>query len=263
MFIKKIIGIALICCGFSLFATEGTITYLKGKVEVQRNNEWIPLKMGDTVYSTEVISTGFQSEAKIKVMDSVLSLGPVTRISLKELSSTQDKDKINVYLNTGTLRTKVNHTDNKRVSCQVRTPIGVASVRGTEFDIDDSNIVSVIQGIVAVISNLELESLPNNPNTGNSAADDFENSDEISDFGVLVHANQNVQMSSSNSISKPQSNIQTSISNIISQVSTNSNKESVFASEDTSENIQNSDVSNPVNPPKSTTSSVIVDITLE
>ena len=171
MFIKKIIGIALICCGFSLFATEGTITYLKGKVEVQRNNEWIPLKMGDTVYSTEVISTGFQSEAKIKVMDSVLSLGPVTRISLKELSSTQDKDKINVYLNTGTLRTKVNHTDNKRVSCQVRTPIGVASVRGTEFDIDDSNIVSVIQGIVAVISNLELESLPNNPNTGNSAAD--------------------------------------------------------------------------------------------
>ena len=263
MFIKKFIGIFLICCSFSVFAAEGTITYLKGKAEVQRDNEWVALKMGDTVYSTEVISTGFQSEAKIKVMDSVLSLGPVTRISLKELSSTQDKDKINVYLNTGTLRTKVNHTDNKRVSCQVRTPIGVASVRGTDFIMDDSNNVTVIQGIVAVASTLALEAMSNNSQTGNSVADDFENSDEIPDFGVLVHANQNVQMSSSNSISKPQSNIQTSISNIISQVSTNSNKESVSASEDTSENIQNSDVSNPVNPPKSSTSSVIVDITLE
>lgn len=263
MFIKKIIGIALICCGFSLFATEGTITYLKGKVEVQRNNEWIPLKMGDTVYSTEVISTGFQSEAKIKVMDSVLSLGPVTRISLKELSSTQDKDKINVYLNTGTLRTKVNHTGNKRVSCQVRTPIGVASVRGTDFIMDDSNNVTVIQGIVAVASTLALESMSNNSQTGNSAAEDFENLDEIPDSGLLVYANQNVQIDSSNTMSKPKSNVQTIMSNIISQVSTNSNKESVSASEDTSENIQNSDVSNPVNPPKSSTSSVIVDITLE
>ena len=40
-------------------------------------------------------------------------------------------------------------------------------------------------------------------------------------------------------------------------------RKSLNGNEDTYENIQNSDVSNPVNPPKSTTSSVIVDITLE
>lgn len=257
MFIKKFIGIILICCSFSVFAAEGTITYLKGKVEVQRDNEWVALKMGDTVYSSEVISTGFQSEVKIKVMDSVLSLGPVTRISLKELSSTQDKDKINIYVNTGTIRTKVNHTENKRVSCQVRTPIGVASVRGTDFIMDDSNNVTVIQGIVAVASTLALESMSNNSQTGNSAAEDFENLDEIPDSGLLVYANQNVQIDSSNTMSKPKSNVQTIMSNIISQVSTNSGKEIVSYSEN------NFISSNSADLPKSSTSSVIVDITLE
>lgn len=260
MFIKKIIGIALICCGFSLFASEGTITYLKGKVEVQRNNEWVALKIGDIVYSSEVISTGFQSEAKIKVMDSVLSLGPLTRIALKELSSTQEKDKINVYLNTGTIRTKVNHTENKRVSCQVRTPIGVASVRGTEFIMDDSNTVTVIQGLVSVATNLALELMQNNPDTGNSAEYDFENSDEVPETGILVYANQNVQINSSNTMSSPKSNIQTTISNIISKVSTNSTKESVSTSSESSSNMQNSDSSGS---PKSTGSTVIVDITLK
>ena len=177
--IKKAAIVLLVLGGFSLFANEGTVTYLKGKAEVHRNDSWIQLKLGDSVYNSDVISTGFQSEVKIKVMDSVLSLGPVTRISLQELSSTQEKDKINIYLNTGTIRTKVNHTDNKRVSCQVRTPIGVASVRGTDFSVDDSNTISVFEGKVAVITNSAIAS-QNNTDTYGNVQNDFEDSVQYS-----------------------------------------------------------------------------------
>ena len=61
-----------------LFAADGTVTYVKGKVEVKRGNSWVSLRVGDKVAQSETINTGFQSEAKVKLMDSVLYLGPVT-----------------------------------------------------------------------------------------------------------------------------------------------------------------------------------------
>ena len=224
--IKKAAIVLSVLGGFSLFANEGTVTYLKGKAEVHRNDSWIQLKLGDSVYNSDVISTGFQSEVKIKVMDSVLSLGPVTRISLQELSSTQEKDKINIYLNTGTIRTKVNHTDNKRVSCQVRTPIGVASVRGTDFSVDDSNTISVFEGKVAVITNSAIAS-QNNTDTYGNIQNDFEDSEEIPDSGVLVQQNQSTQISANNTVDVPVNDVVQTITNIITKVSTSSSKESV------------------------------------
>lgn len=226
--IKKAAIILSVLSGFSLFAAEGTVTYLKGKVEVQRENSWVPLKIGDKVYSSEVISTGFQSEAKIKVMDSVLSLGPVTRISLQELSSTKDKDKINVYLNTGTVRTKVNHTEKKLVSCQIRTPIGVASVRGTDFSVDDSNNISVYEGKVAVITNSALASMKGGKNSEDAQLD-FEDSEEVPDTGVMVQQNQSTQISSDNTISVPVNETAQAVSDVVTKVSTASSKESVSA----------------------------------
>ena len=82
----------------SLFAADATVTFVSGKVEVQRNGKWVALQKGDTVAKSETISTGFQSEAKIKMMDSVMYLGPVTRITLEELSTTGKQDNVNVYL---------------------------------------------------------------------------------------------------------------------------------------------------------------------
>ena len=77
--------------GASAFAADATVTFVSGKVEVQRGGKWVALQKGDTVSKNETISTGFQSEAKIKILESVMYLGPVTRITLEELSSTEDK----------------------------------------------------------------------------------------------------------------------------------------------------------------------------
>ncbi len=136
------------CAGLS--AADATVTFVSGKVEVQRNGKWIALQKGDTVEKSETISTGFQSEVKIKVLDSVMYLGPVTRITLEELSSSGSQDKVNVYLKTGTARSQVKHVDNKRVDYKVHTPVAVASCRGTEWIIDDSNNLTCIEGVVAV-----------------------------------------------------------------------------------------------------------------
>lgn len=237
--VKKSLLLIFLSSSFSVFAAEGVVTYIKGKVEVQRNQNWVTLNVGDRINKSEMISTGFQSEAKIKVLDSVLSLGPVTRVTLNDLSSDSEKDKINVYLNTGTIRTKVNHSENKRVNCQVRTPIGVCSVRGTDFSVDDSNTVTVYEGTVAVASLSALRALGDSDDFDgiNSAEDDFENSDELPDTGVLVNANQSTTISDSNNVSSPKDNISKNVSQIVSQISTESQKSGVSSSSSSGNNI--------------------------
>ena len=151
---RKIKGLflaaALTFFSVSAFAADATVTFVSGKVEVQRGGKWIALQKGDSVSKSETISTGFQSEAKIKMMDSVMYLGPVTRVTLEELSSSGQQDNVNVYLKTGSARSQVKHVDNKRVNYQVHTAVAVASCRGTDWIIDDSNNIICFDGIVAV-----------------------------------------------------------------------------------------------------------------
>ena len=71
-----VIALAFVVFGASLYAADATVTFVSGKVEVQRNGQWVALQKGDTVSKSETISTGFQSEAKIKILDSVMYLGP-------------------------------------------------------------------------------------------------------------------------------------------------------------------------------------------
>lgn len=148
--LKCLLSVLFVCILSSqLFAVDGTITYVKGKVEVKRDGNWISLKVGDKVSQSEVINTGFQSEAKVKLMESVLYLGPVTRVTLDQLSTDSDRDKVNVYLSSGTVRSKVNRTDNKRVNYTVRTPIAVASVRGTDVATTAGGDVITYSGLVS------------------------------------------------------------------------------------------------------------------
>ena len=88
-------------------------------------------------------------------------LGPVTRITLEELSSSGKQDNVNVYLKTGSARSQVKHVDNKRVNYQVHTANAVASCRGTDWIIDDSNNITCFEGMVAVAPYVEDNSFVN------------------------------------------------------------------------------------------------------
>lgn len=214
--------------GASAFAADATVTFVSGKVEVQRGGKWVALQKGDTVSKSETISTGFQSEAKIKILESVMYLGPVTRITLEELSSTDKKDNVNVYLKTGTARSQVKHVDNKRVNYQVHTAVAVASCRGTGWIIDDANNVDCVEGIVAVAAyrarpaaDIKVEAGAK----GDAAEDEDENDTPLSDDGVLVQANQSVTVSVNTSVSAPVNEVIKNIAAVTGNLSTTVEKE--------------------------------------
>lgn len=181
-----------------LFAEDATVTYVSGKVEVQRGSSWVAVKKGDTLSKSDMISTGFQSEAKIKILDSVLYLGPVTRITLEELSSKDNQDNVNVYLKTGTVRSQVRHVENKRVNYQVHTAIAVASCRGTGWIIDDSNNVTGLEGTLSV-----------------SAKKIGHDNDLVFDDGILLTANQTIKVTDDGVVTEPKSSVEDEAEQII------------------------------------------------
>ena len=262
--------------GASLFAADATVTFVSGKVEVQRNGKWVALQKGDTVNKSETISTGFQSEAKIKMMDSVMYLGPVTRVTLEELSSSGQQDNVNVYLKTGSARSQVKHTDNKRVNYQVHTAVAVASCRGTDWIIDDSNNIICFDGTVAVAAYIppenykdnaavrtETEDKKENESTGGGTADEVEETvteTPTTNDGILVKANQSVTVSVTSAVSVPVNTVVTAVSNVTSAVKTAAEKEAV-ASVETNE-IPSTTIDTE-KAPEVTSGSVVVSIEIE
>lgn len=260
---KKIISSLLIfaalSAGVALFSADAEITYVKGKVEVQRGNEWVSLKPGDKVAKNEMISTGFQSEAKVKLLDSIMSLGPVTRISVEELSAGKTQDKVNVYLKTGSVRSQVNHADSKRVTYQVHTAVAVASARGTDYSMFSTGETFVASGVVGVaayvppagdsvdeatVDEVETEDQTESSASADSAAETV--SSDATDTAssesatsepaapeqkvVLVKANQSAKVSATGSVSAPVSKAVQAVNAVVQSVSTAASKESVSSS---------------------------------
>ena len=155
-FMKKIKFI-LFCSLFSIFSMtlfanqQASVVSVQGKVEVQRNGSWIPLKEGDLISEGELLNTGFKSEAVIKYEGSVMKMGPMTRVTLEKLSSTPVKDTVSVYLKTGALRSTVSHAA-KKTQQTTRSATAVASVRGTDYVMTAEGRVIVNTGAVATMS---------------------------------------------------------------------------------------------------------------
>jgi hypothetical protein len=148
---KSIIAIVLATMTVvSASALEATVLSTKGKVEVQKGNDWVAVKEGDTIQKGAIISTGFKSEAVLKVKESTFKLSPLTRITIEQLASTSTKDETQMYLDSGSVSFNVKKSENKRVGFKVRSPAATASVRGTEGTscADGTNITR--SGLVSV-----------------------------------------------------------------------------------------------------------------
>ena len=149
---KKIITMALVvflCAGFAA-AQTGRITEISGTVELKPAGTagFIPAKTGDTLSQDTIVSTGFKSSALITIGSSVITVRPLTRLSLAELSAAGNVETINVSLQSGRVRVDVNPPAGTRTNMTVRGPSATASVRGTGFDFDTRNLY-VRHGVVA------------------------------------------------------------------------------------------------------------------
>ena len=136
---KFILSLLIGAFAFSSFAMQATVVSTKGKAEVQNGSSWIALKNGDTLDQGSVIQTGFKSEVVLKIKESTVTVAPLSRITLQTLAEregvagAQPKDETSIYLDTGSLKSNVQKSADRRVGFTVRSPVATASVRGTEF----------------------------------------------------------------------------------------------------------------------------------
>ena len=156
---RAIIITMILFCTALVFAQQNTsqtgtlsgyITDLSGTVELKAagQTDYVPAKAGDAVSSNTIISTGFKSTALITVGSTVLTVRPLTRLSLSEISASAGTEKINVSLQTGRVRVDVKPPAGTKASMSVSSPMATASVRGTSFEFDTQSL-TVLEGTVA------------------------------------------------------------------------------------------------------------------
>lgn len=136
-----------------LAALDGMVVTVNGKVEFQdKAGAWKSLKAGDALISGTMISTGFKSEATVKLGASILTIKPLTRMTLTQLVEKEDTVDTELYLEVGNVKAEVNSLNNKKNGFTVKSPVATASVRGTVFEIGDKLVI--LQGSVQFVTPL-------------------------------------------------------------------------------------------------------------
>jgi hypothetical protein len=146
--------LSAIAYGISAQATvskeTGVIKELTGQVELKLagKSAFTAANAGDKVAQDTIISTGFKSTAVIAVGSSVITVRPLTRLSLAEIQSSAGAETLNVSLQTGRVRVDVKPPAGTRANTTVQGPSATASVRGTSFEFDTVKL-TVNEGRVA------------------------------------------------------------------------------------------------------------------
>jgi len=137
IFVVMLIGIAAIA-----FAQNGVIKELVGEVELKSAgaSAFVPAAAGSVVAKDTVVSTGFKSIAVITVGSSVITVRPLTRLTLAEIQTASGAENINVNLKSGSVKVDVKPPAGSRVNFTVQSASATASVRGTSFEFDTVNL---------------------------------------------------------------------------------------------------------------------------
>jgi hypothetical protein len=115
---------------------------LSGTVEIKGPGSaaWVNAAPGGRIEKDTLISTGFKSAAVIVMGNSVITVRPVTRLTLEEIIRNQDGEQVSLYLQTGRIRADVKPPGGGKTDFTVRSPTATASVRGTSFEFDTENL---------------------------------------------------------------------------------------------------------------------------
>ena len=139
---RVILAFVLILAGVSAFAQNGVLKELSGTVELKTAGSaaFAAAKAGDIVNQDTVVSTGFKSTALIEVGSTVITVRPLTRLTLTEIHASSGSESLNVNLQSGRIRVDVNPPAGAKASMAVSSPSATASVRGTSFEFDTRNL---------------------------------------------------------------------------------------------------------------------------
>jgi len=134
-----------------VFGQNGVIREFTGDVELKHagSSVFVPAAAGANVASNTIVSTGFRSSAVIVIGSSVITVTPLTRLTLAEIQRAGNSESVNVNLQAGRVRVEVSPPAGTRANFTVQSPSTTASVRGTTFEMDTDNI-NVDEGRVMV-----------------------------------------------------------------------------------------------------------------
>jgi ferric-dicitrate binding protein FerR (iron transport regulator) len=133
---KLVLGFLLALGVSALFSQEAVIREISGTVEVKAPNaaNWSPAQRGQSIARAAVVSTGFKSTAILALGNSVLTVQPLTRLTVDEIQETAGNERVNLSLQTGRIRADVRPPAGGKTEFTVRSPTATASVRGTVFE---------------------------------------------------------------------------------------------------------------------------------
>jgi len=128
---------------------SGVVRETSGTVELRRDDSanFVPARAGDIVSEHTTISTGFRSAALLEVGSALITVRPLTRLTLTQIVTAHGTEILNAHLQTGRMQVDVNPPLGTRASMRITSPSATASVRGTSFDFDTRNL-SVTDGTV-------------------------------------------------------------------------------------------------------------------
>lgn len=141
-----------ILTGLSAFSQDAVIEQLTGVVEVKQPKEssFRAAVQGDKIYKETVISTSFKSYAIVRIGGTVITVRPLTVLSLAEVQISAEAETLNVNLQTGRVRVEVKPPAGAKALTTVSSPSSTASVRGTSFEFDTNNLY-VAEGTVSFV----------------------------------------------------------------------------------------------------------------
>jgi hypothetical protein len=140
---KNILIGVLILWGLSVLSAQesrsrAVVREINGKVEIKApgSSDWTPARQGQSIARAAVVSTGFKSTAVIALGNSLLSVQPLTRLTVEEIQESAGNERVNINLQTGRVRADVKPPAGGRTEFTVKSPSATASVRGTSFEFD-------------------------------------------------------------------------------------------------------------------------------
>ena len=149
---KIVMMMQLLLLSLGLFSQDAIISQIRGKVEIREaGGRWFQAREEQVIPAGSEISTGINSSARLQINQSVVTIQPLTRMSLDEITSQGNQETTRLNLNTGRVSAQVRSTGDTQVNFEVRSPIATASVRGTDFDFDGSQL-QVSEGRVVVVN---------------------------------------------------------------------------------------------------------------
>ena len=218
MSVKKLIA-SLVMAAAAITAAsasniQATVLSTKGKTEVMKGTSWTPLKIGSIIEKGDVIQTGFKSELILKIKNTTVTVSPLSRITIEQLASKGNKDETRLFLDTGSLKSDVKKTEDRRVGFTVRSPVATASVRGTIFGVTNgfgnTTTVAGYDGVTASSKNKTISKPEIAADGGDSAAI----SDGELGAGSTLNRKGQKTVFKKNSIITPKDNAKSDSSNI-------------------------------------------------